>query len=362
MPNPLDIVQLVVGGLVYEGWTSVHVARGVERMSAEFSVSVTPKDAVQISPINFPLGAPAQVLIGPDLVVTGFAEDAAPSFGKDTRSLAVEGRSRTCDLVDCCSTHATGQFKLQTALQIITQLAAEYGIGVTTDVPQGAPIPRFTIKRDETIGAAIGRLCEQAGLLATDDAAGNLVLTRPGLRRATTPLVQGVNIKSAEARYSSTELFSEYRCKGSRPGNDVDFGASVAAVQGVAVDPSSLRRRVTVLSATGPASLASATERANWEASTRAGRAVTASVVVQGWRQADGRLWTPGEVVPVSSTWLGIVGDMVITECSFDLGEGEGTTTTLALALPDAYLATPPKAKRGGAGGGGGALYFTGGV
>lgn len=356
------MVRLIVGGLVYEGWTGVHVARGIERMCAEFSVSITPNSPMQVSPINFPLGSPAQVTIGPDLVITGFAEDAGPAFTADERSLSVEGRSRTCDLVDCCSTLPVGQFRMQTVLQVITQLAAEYGVGVTTDVPPGPPLPRFTVKRDETVGSAIERLCEQSGLLATDDAAGNLVLTRPSLRRASTPLVQGVNIKSASARYSSTELFSEYRCKGSRPGNDLDFGPSVAAVQGVAVDPSSLRRRVTVLAASGPASLASAAARANWEAATRAGRAVTASVVVQGWRQADGRLWTPGELVPVSSSWLGLRGDMVIVECSYDLAAEAGTTTTLSLALPDAYLATPPRAKRGGGAGGGGVLYFTGGV
>jgi len=87
--------------------------------------------------------------------------------------------------------------------------------------------------------------------------------------------------------------------------------------------------------------LGQAQERANWEATVRAARAGTASVVVQGWTQESGALWPLNVLVPVRSPFLGIDSDMLISGTHITLDDAGGSITEITLARPDAFTPEP---------------------
>ena len=89
--------------------------------------------------------------------------------------------------------------------------------------------------------------------------------------------------------------------------------------------------------------------RAQWEASTRAGRALTARYTVQGWRGAKGELWRPNTLVKVEDEWLGIERDLLIVSCTYKLSDN-GTITELQLAPKEAYELQPEVTAAAGAG------------
>jgi prophage tail gpP-like protein len=96
----------------------------------------------------------------------------------------------------------------------------------------------------------------------------------------------------------------------------------------------------------GQTTLSAARTRAIWEKTVRAGRAIAASITVQGWRQTPtGSLWQINQLVDVFAPWLQIEGQMLISAVSFSKSL-QGTLTTLTLSSPDAYRSEPVKQKK----------------
>jgi prophage tail gpP-like protein len=77
----------------------------------------------------------------------------------------------------------------------------------------------------------------------------------------------------------------------------------------------------------------------------RAGRAATATIPVQGWRQGDGSLWPVNALVDVHSPRLGLGGQMLITQATYSIDDSGGTTTSLSLKPPRAFLPEPQLGK-----------------
>jgi prophage tail gpP-like protein len=89
--------------------------------------------------------------------------------------------------------------------------------------------------------------------------------------------------------------------------------------------------------------------RAQWEAATRAGRALSVRYRVQGWRGAKDELWRPNTLVKVEDAWLGIERDLLIVSCTYTLSDN-GTLTELQLAPKQAYELQPEVTAAAGAG------------
>lgn len=296
-------------------------------------------------------GALVEVVVGGDTVITGRVDKLDGSHAKDQHSLSLTGRSLTRNLVDCSPKGPT-DFRRKSPEQIVRALAGPYGVEVVVEEDLGEKLPRFDLNEGELVGAAIQRLAQVRGFVATDDAAGRLVLTRGGaVGRADVDLVVGENVLGGSGTLDASGVFSEYRIKGVRLGNDNDFGEVLQSV-GTAADDiaGSLEPgRLLELQAESGEDLARCRERAAWEAATRYGQAISLSYEVQGWRQRPGgRLWELRELVYVRDDLLGISGDFLVVDVDMVLGL-DGTRTRLGLAPPEAFELLPPAAKRKGA-------------
>lgn len=103
------------------------------------------------------------------------------------------------------------------------------------------------------------------------------------------------------------------------------------------------RKRVLILPYEGEAIVDAMRQRAIWQARRAAGNSVTASLLVTGWRDDGGKLWSPNWLIQVEDDWLGIEGQMIIKSVVFS--QGERTWATLSLADPQALGGENPRGK-----------------
>lgn len=344
-------LRLLVNGERYYGWKSAQVTRGIESIAGGFSMSVSDRWGGQLQPWPIGEGDECRVFLGDTKVITGIVDRRALSYAAEDRSLSVSGRDLTAQLVDCSVLLDRWEFRKIELLKFVRQICDPFGIDVEMQAGITAPKPseKFSVDPGDTAFDAIEKACRLAAMLPTSDGDGGLLLTRVGASRCVTSLVEGENIISASADYDTTSRYHRYVVLGQRPGTDTDNGPAVASVKGEARDLDvNNEARVLVVRAENAITTEQAKRRAEWAAKIHAARGDVVTVRVQGWTQADGSIWPVNAIAPVRSGWIGVDGDMLITQAVYTLDETSGTTTELTLKRPDALLPEPVIPKGGG--------------
>lgn len=348
-----DDLTLIVGGRLLSGWTSIRVTRGIERCPSDFDVVMTELYPEEVGAFVIQPGDACQVLLGSDLVMTGYVDRFVPSIDSGAHAIRVVGRGKCADLVDCDAEWPGGQISGSSVLEIARKLAAPYGVSLTgdasypisvsTDVTDaGPPLHQFNLMLGEKAFEIIERLCRYAGLLAYDDPAGNLFLTQTGKVSAASGFKQGVNVQSASLEYAMDQRFSEVLAFIQNLDTFSDAGDNGNLVATV-TDPNVPRHRRKVLIAeSGDSGFDVLKRRANWEVARRSGRSRRLQVRTDGWRDSAGKLYAPNSLVPVDfpalklapTTWL-------ISEVTYKRDGQSGTTCELVIMPPDAFIPQP---------------------
>lgn len=337
-----DIVTLKVRGQAFEGWTSVRVSKGIQNPAGVFALDYAQRSGDAPPPVGIKTGDSCEVLIGGQPVITGWVDATDPAFDGQARSLRVSGRDKAGDLVDCSAVNSPGVWRGRTLVQIATDLAAPFGLSITTRADVGPAFKAFALQQGETVWEAIERLARFRGLLAVSDGAGAVAFMKPGQVRAGFSLVQGENLLAATASHSALDRFSRYILKGQSAGDDEVNGTTASGPSAEATDAAITRYRPILIVAEEQATVASLKARAGWEASVRAATGERIDLTVQGWRDPAGAIWAADLVVPVSAPWVEVEGDRLIADVTFTLDETSGSTSVLTCAPPDAYQAAPP--------------------
>lgn len=344
-----DQVALVINGREYRGWTEVGVTRAMDAIAGAFQIGLVERwggdgrVAAQATPWPILNGDRCQVKFGEDTVIDGYVDQFRPSFGATDHRIEIQGRDKTCDLVDCSAFHQPDQWSNLDLLQIAQILCKPFGVSVRAAVDVGAKFPTIKLQQGETVFAALDRLARFRKILLAPDAAGGVVLTRAGTERAATRLVQGVNILSATGNLDTSQRFSRYIVKGQSVQSFTLDGEVETHAEAQTTDSGVGRYRPLVVMAESGADNAAARERAIWEANVRLGRSASAEVVVAGWRQGGtGRLWAPNQRVMVVAPWLRMEGEMLIRQVTYTRRQSEGTRCSLALVSPQAFSPEPP--------------------
>lgn len=343
-------VELLVGGRLYGGWKSASVTRGIEVAAGSFQVAVSDRWAEESAPWPIRDGDACELRLDGVTVISGYVDQRDIGYGPEEHSLAIAGRDRTSDLIDCSAVLSAWEFTDANALTIARKVAEPFGVPVALQAGAlpPAPVAKLAVNRGDKAYEVIDRACRMAGLLAVSDGAGGLVLTRAGLTRAVTELVQGQNVKVATARFDASARFRQYQVTAQHAGSD-DWTDGTAAVLGTAEDLGVARAaRVLMIAAEGAATAAYAKDRAAWEAAVRAARGDVFTVTVQGWKQGDGTLWPVNALTRYRSEMHGVDSDVLITEATYSVDDRSGTLTQLTLMRPDAFRPEPTLLKPGG--------------
>jgi len=348
--NP-NQVQLLVNGMIYEGWTSFNIVRSIEAPSGSFNLTVSDKWPGQTKPWPIEPGDECQVNLGGESLVTGYVDETTYSLTAESRDLTVVGRDKTGDLVDCSYVDKPDQWRGADSAAIAQALAAPFGISVNYE---GTPeaFKNFKVEPGETAHEAIIRLGKLKGCLAWPDGRGNLNIGPAG-SRSLGLTIRETEFISCRVTHSLVDRFSDYQVKGQRPtvsdGKNELKAKEDTQTREDAQDPAVKRYRPLMLLSEGPG--AEAKERALWEAAARAGRGLEVEVVVPGFTHSGGGLWPINMLVGVSSPGICLADELLISQVQFDYGPQSGHTTTLTLCRPDAFKPEPVKEPKSAGGG-----------
>lgn len=368
-------VSLRVNGQNFAGWKSVRISAGIERIARDFDLEITRKwPGADIAQIVRP-GMACEIYIGSDKLLTGYIDATPIRYNSKAVTVGIKGRSKTGDLVDCCplekvpaggwsdvdngksgprprTQQAAGQWLQPTKLEkIAAALCKPYGITVLAEVDTGPVLPTFSINQGATVFECLDKMMRSNHILTTDNGNGDVVFIEVGSSgKCTTPLVLGGNILTGNAPLDYKAVYTEYVCKGQRPPNENEPEAEQATSESATVTDTSIfgksRQRTLVLKQSGQADEGTCRDRANYEKSHRAGKALETDYEVAGWRQEDGNLWLPNKIVHVRDALIGFDDDMLIVEVSYILNK-DGMKTAIKVGSPKGY-ATKASQKSGG--------------
>jgi prophage tail gpP-like protein len=342
---------LKVGGRLYGGWKDVRITRSIEQIAGCFTLELTARWPGEDAPLGLREGLPCEVLLGDDLVITGYIDEYEPDLTKDSSRVRIEGRDKTSDLVDCAAIHKSGAWRGAKLEQIVRDLVAPFGLKVeiSAGLDTGETFKRFALEDGERAFDAIDRACRLRAVLCTSTAAGALLLTEASEEQSGVTLEEGVNIERIKAVHSWKDRFSQVTVKAQSPGDDDEYGPAVAHPKATAKDAEIDRYRPLVVMAEHHTSNKALAERAGWEVLVRMGRGKRGECTVTGWRTGksgiEGPLWQPNTLVHLTSSRMTLDADMLIVGCEYQLGP-DGTTTTLTFARPEAFALVPQAGAR----------------
>lgn len=333
------MIEIKIGSQIYGGWKGYRVERGIEQISGSFSLDVSERWPGQETPKQIKRGQACEILADGETIITGWVDDAYPSYSENSHDFRVAGRDATGDLVDCSAIHKSGQWANSTLDKIVRDICAPFHISVTAETDVGKAFSSFSIQEGESAFECIERACRMRAVLPVSDGKGGLVLTRAKSGAPVDTLIEGVNIKAASGEFSLRERYSKYIIKGQDRGSDAnaDTPETHVQVKTEAIDTFVTRYRPLIVLAENRGEHATYKDRAAWERNVRRGRSSRATVIVQGFRNASGALWAPNTMVHIKSPWLGADADLLIVSVSFLLDEQGGSRTELRLAGREAF-------------------------
>lgn len=346
MREPIDQLTLRIGSVDIQGWTDVRVTRGVERVPSDFDITMTERYPGDLAQVTVKPGQPCQILLGDDVVVTGYVDSYVPSISARGHKIRVSGRGACCDLVDCSAEWPGGQISGTNALDVAQKLANPYGIkaSIAAGVSPGSVIPQFNLILGETAWEVIERICRYQALLAYERADGSLLLDQVGTQAHSSGFELGQNVQSADVRYSMNQRYSDYVSFITSVENFSDLGPGGMDANQIARirdDTVTRHRQLDIIAEAAAGGNDIAAVRAQWEMGRRFGRSFVCTLTTDSWRDSEGQLWQPnwfadlrlGALKLPESRW-------VISEVSF-LRDRSGTTAQLTLMPPAAYEPQP---------------------
>jgi len=329
-----DAATFYVNNKVYEGFLNIRLSRNLMSLTGTFEITLTDKLEVGQDDFDIKPGDRIHCHLGKNALYEGYVDRLSISFTSSSRNLTISGRDKTADLIDCSVIGST-EYNNMDFIGIATELLRPFGIKVLSNTSVGKKFTKFSIKQGETVFEALNRAAKERQLILLSSAHGNLLIEKKGQTRASSELIEGVNVLAAGVEFDNSERFSEYHVKGQQPGILGDANDAVGS-KGVAYDKGIFRHRPTLILAENSVDNDGATKRAQWEATFRAAKGMRISCMVQGWRQKDGSLWATNQIVHLDCRSIGIKADMLISKVKFDQSSN-GRRVELELIRKDAF-------------------------
>lgn len=325
-------ILLETDSQLYTGWKNLRVNLSLEQASNSFDLTASDAGKTQLKQHPIKRGSRCVVVIAGQPVINGWIDSINPSYSKEAHDISFSGRDVTCDAVDSSAQLPNQELHNVTLAAAATQLMQPYGI--TVDCPEpGAAFEKFVVNDGETGFQAIESHAKQRGLIVYTLGDGVLHIRKPNPTSTGVTLKEDYNILSASAQLDDKERFGKYIVKSQATGKN----RSAAEV----TDPSIRNSRVMIVRAEKANENSSNQQRADWEMRVRKAKSERATVTVQGWLYAPGKLWLPNQLVTLDSPRLGMGGELLIASVALSVDDSGGSLTTLELVHPDAYAAEP---------------------
>lgn len=338
-----EIVELVIGGKAYKGWTDIEVTIAIDQIASFFTLALTEKrdpDSSDEPQWDIEAGEACQVRIGGETVITGYIDRLDADVDAEMHSISVAGRSKAADLIDCSAMNVPGKWTNQKLETIAADLAQPFSVDVETQGDTGAAFKSFALEPGETPAAAIQRMASMRGLLVMSDPAGGIVIRKPEPFGQAIEIKQGIHPLRLAVSHDVSERFSKIVVKGQSAGDDDINGKAASQIKAEADDKAIKRHRTLLVIADEQATPASLKTRAAWEISVRAARAQTPSAAMPLWRAAGGNLWQLMQKVKLTAPAIWVEAELMVASVTFSKNDS-GSFAELGLAYQGAYTPEP---------------------
>lgn len=354
LPFSPGAVTLLVGGMLYTGWTDVEVRRSVKETSGQFTLHAEERwsaGAMGGGPAallewRIRAGDPCQIFYMGVLVLTGHVDAYQPRYSSTHHSVTIQGRSKTGDLCDCSAEIPNGEMRQASLDQVARTALKKYRIGLRVEADVKEPFDVVRVHPGETVHRFLERYARPGAVALTDDEKGDLRLLHVKDGAPVASLIEGVNILEASAMLRQDNRHSEYHASGQDHGTDQRYGRDVAEIGAKARDGAVRRHRPLRLLNETKTARKKARSRAAWEAAVRAGESTRAEVKVYDWLYAPGKLWMPGLIVMVVSPMLAVERTLAIESTVLNLSD-KGTIASLSMVPVEALNPNAGSGKAG---------------
>ncbi len=338
-------VTLSVNGVDFSWWTSASITCELVNITRQFNVSFTQDlSGTTANPFEgLPrVGDAVTFKIGNDVVATGYVTTSSSSYSATGVNLSIAGASKTIDLVECTMPlESAHRFSGVTVRDVVAALAAPYGISVVDEV-SATEKTTLDVTPTKKIKSALEEVSKQHSLILTDNAKGDLVITKAGAGGNTTDALKlGENVLTGSRTVNGSQVYSCYTVVGQSANSDSNLSVTANQTKATAT-VEGYRPREFVYLQSGDARQSAMQARAQLLRNHALGASETFTYTVQGWRQSNGELWRPNTLVRVVDSIFGVDQVLLIDQVTLTKGDG-GTTATLRCIHPEALLDTDEK-------------------
>lgn len=350
------MIELEIDGSRFAGWTTATVSRSIDAVSGRFSF-----EARGLNEANpFAAGQAVTVLTDDTLFLTGFIESVIINYSADNHVIRLSGRSNTADLIDSTldgSIELNENITLEQAIQKVLDFTG-FKAKILNNV---GPLDSlkfedtpFSSEVGQTQFAVIEQYARKAKVLVTQDAEGNIVLTRGGEERVPRGLLHEIdnnanNVLNAEVSVNIVDRFSKYtyhsvgnpssisKVSSFFSANEETTNEEISNRDNFELDDQIRDTRIFNQQAENSSEVADLKERAIWETNIRRARSISYNYTVTG-HSIDGQIFEPNKIIKVKDDFAGITdSDLLIRNVTFQQSIDGGNTTSLNLIQPDAF-------------------------
>lgn len=333
MPTPADNVEMLIAGKSHGDWSSYEIDSDL----------LTPADAWHVSlgmsggqmPPDVVAGAPVEVRVGGETVLTGRIDEVDHQVGKNTHTFSLSGRDQAADLVDCSAPVFVA--KMVSLKEIVAKIVSAFGIRRSRiDADATLTREKINIEPGDSAWDALAHAAEANGLWPWFEPDGTLVIGGPDY---STPVVatlilrksgKGNNVISLAKQTSVHARYSEVTVLGQTHGTDLEPGKH--ALRATAKDDGMSWYRPKIVVDHEADNQAVCRDRARKLIADSRLNGLTLSAMVKGHRTAsDGLLWKPGMRIRVISELHGLDAIYFLMARKFTRNRMDGTRTALTL-------------------------------
>jgi len=217
-------IRLEIGGEIYDQWIDATVTRDLKEFAGTFLFNCRDNHrslktfdyATQIPPV-FQLrpGAKVRIFVHGELVLVGFIETVSPQIDANEARVAISGKDKAGDLIDCTALpDGPVEFNNVKLEEAAKRIASSYGLKVRTEIDTGEAFPRYSVDLTETGLSALEKGARQRQALLLSDGVGGLVITRTGANRAPGDLTLPGNVLSSSGTFTHKGRFSRTTVRG----------------------------------------------------------------------------------------------------------------------------------------------------
>lgn len=336
MKDPLETVEVTLGGASFSGWSEVSIDISVEQAARSASLTISDYGGnLRIKP-----DMPCVLRASGDLLLTGFVRDVSPSHDGNQHQVQIGIISKTVDLVEASIDHPTGFVEKMDVGEIGKTFDTD-GIGVEVDesFPQE---PRRFVNTGESWFYHMEPLVRSHSGFIYDTPEGTIRIAKKPRGRHSGALMigDGGNIIAASAKLTGKGRHNPVIVRGQ---SSRGTGKGALRIEARASDGGVGRRRPRIIIHESEATSGKLQDRADRQVKRAAGRSREAQITVAGWRDQGGRLFEPHFLIAVRDPRIYIDQDMGIKSIRFtQTMTGEGTRTELSLCDPRALNGEAP--------------------